>query len=142
MGESTTRHVEQFPDINKLCNVVSCWIYEYIGILLRVHPILHISRIRVNVDIVCRIWCHMHSVVYGALVISVKANKSFDILKLFFLSYLVHRPVFKLKTIKSRLGDRFVLNCQAESTCLRYVMYHTLYSEAQIDEDNNSVLFV
>jgi hypothetical protein len=27
------KHVEQFPDINKLCNVVSCWIY--IGIYLR-----------------------------------------------------------------------------------------------------------
>jgi hypothetical protein len=39
-------HVEQFPDINKLCNVASCWIY--IGILLGVHPILHISRIKVN----------------------------------------------------------------------------------------------
>jgi hypothetical protein len=39
------KHVEQFPDINKLCNVASCWIY--IGILLA-HPILHISRIRVN----------------------------------------------------------------------------------------------
>jgi hypothetical protein len=37
--------VEQFPDINKLCNVASCWIY--IGILLA-HLILHISRIRVN----------------------------------------------------------------------------------------------
>jgi hypothetical protein len=35
-------------DINKLCNVASCWIYEYIGILLVVHYILHISRIRVN----------------------------------------------------------------------------------------------
>jgi hypothetical protein len=32
----------------KLCNVVSCWIYNYIGILLGAHPILHISRIRVN----------------------------------------------------------------------------------------------
>jgi len=21
------KHVEQFPDINKLCNVASCWIY-------------------------------------------------------------------------------------------------------------------
>jgi hypothetical protein len=39
------KHVEQFPDINKLCNVVPCWIY--IGILLA-HPILHISRIKVN----------------------------------------------------------------------------------------------
>jgi len=39
--------VEQFPDINKLCNVASCWIY--IGILLGVHYILHISRIRVKV---------------------------------------------------------------------------------------------
>jgi hypothetical protein len=25
------KHVEQFPDINKMCNVTSCWIYEYIG---------------------------------------------------------------------------------------------------------------
>jgi hypothetical protein len=39
------KHVQQFPDINKLCNVASCWIY--IGILLA-HPILHISRIRLN----------------------------------------------------------------------------------------------
>jgi hypothetical protein len=29
-----------------LCNVASCWIY--IGILLEAHPILHISRLRVN----------------------------------------------------------------------------------------------
>jgi hypothetical protein len=27
------KHVEQFPDINKLCNVASCWIY--IGIYLQ-----------------------------------------------------------------------------------------------------------
>jgi hypothetical protein len=40
------KHVEQFPDINKMCNVVSCWIY--IGILLGAHYILHISRIRDN----------------------------------------------------------------------------------------------
>ena len=40
--------MEQFPDINKVCNVASCWIYEYIGILLGAHPILHISRIRVK----------------------------------------------------------------------------------------------
>jgi hypothetical protein len=39
------KHVEQFPDINELCNFVSCWIYY--GILLA-HPVLHISRIRVN----------------------------------------------------------------------------------------------
>jgi hypothetical protein len=39
------KHVEQFPNINKLCNVASCWIY--IGILLA-HPILHISGIRVK----------------------------------------------------------------------------------------------
>jgi hypothetical protein len=32
---------------NKLCNSASCWIY--IGILLGAHPILHISRLRVNV---------------------------------------------------------------------------------------------
>ena len=43
-----SKYVEQFPDINKLCNFASCWIYEYIGILLGVHRILHISRIRVK----------------------------------------------------------------------------------------------
>jgi hypothetical protein len=40
------KYVEQFPDINELCNVASCWIY--IGIVLGAHPILRISRIRVN----------------------------------------------------------------------------------------------
>jgi hypothetical protein len=40
------KHIEQFPYINKRCNVASCWIY--IGILLGAHPFLHISRIRVN----------------------------------------------------------------------------------------------
>jgi hypothetical protein len=39
---------EQFPDINKLCDVASCWIYEYTGILLGVRPILHIIRIKVK----------------------------------------------------------------------------------------------
>jgi hypothetical protein len=42
------KHVEQFPDINKLCDVATCWIYGYIGILLGVHPVLHISRIKVK----------------------------------------------------------------------------------------------
>jgi hypothetical protein len=41
------KHVEQFPDINKLCDA-SFWIYEYIGILLGTRPIIHISRIKVN----------------------------------------------------------------------------------------------
>ena len=45
------KHVEQFPDIKKLCNVASCWIYEYIGILLGAHPLLHISSIRVKLTI-------------------------------------------------------------------------------------------
>jgi hypothetical protein len=40
------KHVEQFPDINKLCDVASCWIYT--GILLEAHPTLHISRIKVK----------------------------------------------------------------------------------------------
>jgi hypothetical protein len=43
------KHVEQFPDINKLFNVASSWIYTYIGILLGAHPVLHISRIKVKV---------------------------------------------------------------------------------------------
>jgi hypothetical protein len=42
------KHVEQFPDINKLCNVASFWIYEYIGILLGAHYIFYINRMRVN----------------------------------------------------------------------------------------------
>jgi hypothetical protein len=42
------KYVEQFPAINKLCNFASCWIYEYIGILLGAHPILRVSRIRVK----------------------------------------------------------------------------------------------
>jgi hypothetical protein len=42
------KHVEQFLDINKLCNVASCWIHEYIGIMLGAHPILHISSLKVN----------------------------------------------------------------------------------------------
>jgi len=40
------KHVEQFPDINKMCSVASCWIY--FGILSEAHYILHISRIRVK----------------------------------------------------------------------------------------------
>jgi hypothetical protein len=40
------KYIEHFPNINKLCNVASCWIYEYIGILLGIHYILHVSRIR------------------------------------------------------------------------------------------------
>jgi hypothetical protein len=48
------KHVEQFPDINKLCNVATCCIYEYIGILLGAHYILHISRIMVNIVVIVR----------------------------------------------------------------------------------------
>jgi hypothetical protein len=43
------KHVEQFPHINKLFNVASCWIY--IRILLGAHPILHISMIRVKAGV-------------------------------------------------------------------------------------------
>jgi len=32
------KHVEQFPDINKLCNVASCWIY--IGIIFTAVPLV------------------------------------------------------------------------------------------------------
>jgi hypothetical protein len=48
VGGVRPKHVEQFPDINKRCNIASCWIYSYIGILLGARPILYISRIRVN----------------------------------------------------------------------------------------------
>jgi hypothetical protein len=39
------KHEEQFTDIN--CVTLQL-LYIYIGILLGAHPILHISRIRVN----------------------------------------------------------------------------------------------
>jgi hypothetical protein len=45
------KHIEQFPDINKQCNIASCWIY--IGILLGFFPILYISRIRVKIAPTC-----------------------------------------------------------------------------------------
>ena len=34
-GENTRKHIQQFPEINKLCNVASSWIYLYIRIFLR-----------------------------------------------------------------------------------------------------------
>jgi len=66
----------------------------------------------------------MQSSVYGALVIGAKANKSFDILKLFFLSDLVHRPVFKVK-IKSRVEGhiRSSLSGREHVFRLRHVPY-------------------
>jgi hypothetical protein len=35
------KHVEQFPDINKLCNVAFCWIY--IGIYLTMHRPINVK---------------------------------------------------------------------------------------------------
>jgi len=38
------KHVEQFPDINKLCNVASCWIYIYIyWNILKMHVPINIK---------------------------------------------------------------------------------------------------
>jgi hypothetical protein len=51
------KHVQQFPDINKLCSVASCWIY--IGILLGAHYILHISRIRVKSNTYTHIYIYI-----------------------------------------------------------------------------------
>ena len=34
------KHVEQFPEINKLCNVASCWIYvriNFYNLLINMH---------------------------------------------------------------------------------------------------------
>ena len=66
------KHVEQFPDINKLCNVASCWIY--IGILLGAHSILHISRIRFKMVlfrpqhvVICQLCCDRRFVYYFLL---------------------------------------------------------------------------
>jgi hypothetical protein len=49
------KHVEQFPDVNELCDVASFWIHEYIGILLGARPILYISRIKVNLSFYIRV---------------------------------------------------------------------------------------
>jgi hypothetical protein len=40
------KHVEQFPDINNLCKVASCWIC--IGILLGARYTLYSSRVKVK----------------------------------------------------------------------------------------------
>jgi hypothetical protein len=56
------KHVEQFPDINKLCDVASFWIYEHIGILFGAHPILHISRVKVKQI------CSFLRLVYGSVI--------------------------------------------------------------------------
>ena len=37
-----TKHVERFPDINKLCNVASCWIYT--GNILTMHGPLNVKH--------------------------------------------------------------------------------------------------
>jgi hypothetical protein len=64
---SATAHSNQFPDINKLCNVASCWIY--IGILLGAHPVLHISRIKVNARVVEYVagYCEHRSDISGSM---------------------------------------------------------------------------
>jgi hypothetical protein len=71
------KHVEQFPDINKMCNVASCWIYTYIGILLGVHPILHISRTRVNI---AQYWQLQLSGIPGAVLRAENASSYTEIL--------------------------------------------------------------
>jgi hypothetical protein len=48
-GGTSTHHQERIQ-LYLLCNVASCWIYEYIGILLGARPILHISRLKVNLN--------------------------------------------------------------------------------------------
>jgi hypothetical protein len=35
------KHVEQFPDINKLCNIASFWMY--IGIILKMHGSINVK---------------------------------------------------------------------------------------------------
>ena len=63
-----TQTVEQFPDINKLCNVASCWIY--IGTLLGAHYILHISRISVK-----RIWYYLFVLLETSLMKAMLGSK-------------------------------------------------------------------
>jgi hypothetical protein len=64
------KHVEQFPDINKACNVVSWWMYTCIGILLRAHYIHNIRRIRVKYDIIgCFVSCIIRTVLNGKPII-------------------------------------------------------------------------
>jgi hypothetical protein len=37
------KHVEHFPDINKLCNVASFWIYTYHWNILRMHGCINVK---------------------------------------------------------------------------------------------------
>jgi len=56
------KHVEQFPYINKLCNVASCWIFIGTDNML----LLHLCRVFKAVYLkhtVCRRWCCSCSVV-------------------------------------------------------------------------------
>ena len=87
------KHVQQFPDINKLCNVASCWIYigkELISVIeeagfnplktelnpicyllaLLAHHFLHVSRIRVK-SLTLRL---LMSYIYGAPILDVSRS--------------------------------------------------------------------
>ena len=57
------KHVEQFRGINNMCNVASCWIYKYIGILLGVHYIHYISRLRVKGTCICNETVHSKQII-------------------------------------------------------------------------------
>jgi len=61
----------------------------------------------------------MQSAVYGTPEISARANKSLDILTLFFLSDLVHRPVFNSER---RSGIHFVDEKDAYDCILQLVI--------------------
>ena len=39
------KHVEQFPEINKLCKFASCWIYIRIYLVLYIKPFLTLSTV-------------------------------------------------------------------------------------------------
>jgi hypothetical protein len=49
--------------MNKLCDVASCWIYEYTGVLLGVHCILHISSIGVKLTRVSQLYAYCYNLI-------------------------------------------------------------------------------
>jgi hypothetical protein len=86
------KYVEQFPDINKLCNVASFCIY--IGILLA-HPILHNRRIKVNIK--CLEFCSHNVFVNDSL------NSDY-----------IHREHYPFRLCNGEAGrERFCIYCTA-----------------------------
>jgi hypothetical protein len=85
-------------DINKLCNVVSWWIY--IGILLA-HPVVHISRIRVKI-----FWSHQSW--SECSVFCQQKGMSLKIRTNFILHFLFTTNVERIVSLKLRQNEMYL----------------------------------